>query len=434
MNCTTRIQILSSAALATVVIPAAHAGWQYDAARSVTSITFQAAGAPASATFSNAVGPAWLAPNSAALAAVWEPTVGTHVGAPVTPNWDAYGTAMTHGVFGHLAANGIVNAIPVVQIPLSSYHQTTDPGNLIGAGTLRIDYTVEIEATPGGFNVGQLPAWMRLTYNIPAGSFGDFYADINYAAVNLAGVVVPIGAQVLDATPGAAILGGAGVLNLAAPGWGLNFGTVAFNPNPNLNGRLRVWGSVIWVVDNEGGPVMMELDAGGTDQLAPINDALESALQLTLDEPLDFATTVATTDGPVDSAGCSPGKDIWYVVRAPATGMMQVSLCDRTDFDSTMSFYYLGNSRTPPDLDVEAIFADRPFLCVDDTCGAFAGASEATVTGLVANDWLLVRVGGYDDGVEPASGEGTIRARFRQTFFDTGLHVDADRHEATDAR
>lgn len=40
---------------------------------------------------------------------------------PVTANWDSYGTAMTHAVFGNLAANGIVNAIPSVNIPLASY-------------------------------------------------------------------------------------------------------------------------------------------------------------------------------------------------------------------------------------------------------------------------------------------------------------------------
>ena len=214
---------------------------------------------------------------------MWEPTTGTHVGAPLTANWTAYGTSARHAVLGHLAANGIVNAIPTFNVPITSYAQSSDPGNLIPPGTLRIEFNIEAVATPGGFNAGQFPGFFSLAYNVPPGSLGNFRGELNYAVVNLAGAVVPLGSQIFDPTPGAAVLAGAGVSVMTQPGAGLNWGTVFFNPNPLLNGRLRLSGYVEWIVDNEAGPVTMTIESGGVNDQAPMNDSVENAFLLGFD-------------------------------------------------------------------------------------------------------------------------------------------------------
>lgn len=407
--------LVSLAAGATLATDAC-AGFAYDPARSTTTITYTAAGAPASATFAAAAGLAWHAPNFAFLDAVWEPTLGTHPKPALTPNWSAYGTAVTHRFLAHLAPNGVVNAIPVVNIPQTSHNLSLDPGDQIGPGTLRIDFGFEAAATPGGFNVGQLPGSYVLTYNVPAGAFGDFHAEINYDVITLAGAVVPLGSQVFDATPGAAMLAGAGAVQMVAPGAGLNYGTVAFNPNALLNGRLRVSGYVEWVGDTGAQELQLEIDGGGIDPGAMINDDLEDAILLPFDEELGFDTSHATTDGPdSDMPECAPGKDLWYLVHAPARGRIDVDMCADESFDGLMSFYHLGNGENPPELDAAMVEWIEPFHCSSDCSNAIYGVSE--------DDWLLVRVGGVTDGAGNAeSGSGAIVATFRNEAFSTGLH------------
>ena len=104
--------------------------------------------------------------------------------------------------------------------------------------------------------------------------------------------------------------------------------------------------------------------------------------------------------------------DLWYVMRAPANGDLNVSLCEGTSYDSTISFYYLGNGPTLPPIDADALFAAGAFACNDDSCGAFGLASSITLTDIAQYDWIVVRVAGFGDGDDAAFGAGNIVANF----------------------
>ncbi|MFQ5430027.1 MAG: dockerin type I repeat-containing protein [Phycisphaerae bacterium] len=99
-----------------------------------------------------------------------------------------------------------------------------------------------------------------------------------------------------------------------------------------------------------------------------------------------FDTTGATTDGPADSPGgiCTDvNQDIWFTYVAECDGLLDVTLCGATAFDSALAVY--DGCTCPP--------AGGPIACDNDGCGP-AGASEIRNLPVVQGNCYLIRVGG----------------------------------------
>ena len=122
-----------------------------------------------------------------------------------------------------------------------------------------------------------------------------------------------------------------------------------------------------------------------------INDECDNALAISLDTPVVFDTTDATTSGPDDSPGgvCAAviENDIWYSVTADCNGQLLVSLCNNTGYDAALAIYPM--QACPP--------MGGPLACDNDGCGP-AGPAELAIA-VLAGEEYLIRVGGANGAV-----------------------------------
>jgi M6 family metalloprotease-like protein len=120
----------------------------------------------------------------------------------------------------------------------------------------------------------------------------------------------------------------------------------------------------------------------------PENDDCAEAVAI-FDGFTFFDNRLASTDGPSTCTDPRIGRqDLWYIYEATCSGNVLVSLCPGTDFDSTLQVYQ-GTSCTP---------LGAQLGCSDDDCGFGGGPSEVTFSG-TANDFYMIRVGGYQTAV-----------------------------------
>ncbi len=129
-------------------------------------------------------------------------------------------------------------------------------------------------------------------------------------------------------------------------------------------------------------------------QCPPSNDVCVDATVVTQDGVYSFSTLGATTDGdPVPPPCATPQQDIWFRYIANCDGVLFLSTCFQSQFDSVIAVY-------------EGCFCDQnqgPLVtCNNDGCNQGVG-STATLA-VQANACYLIRVG----GVGAAAGSGTL--------------------------
>lgn len=108
----------------------------------------------------------------------------------------------------------------------------------------------------------------------------------------------------------------------------------------------------------------------------PANDQCSTPGTLTAGAPVTGYNLGAT--GPdAEDCGTLDLKDVWYRYLAPQTGVVNISLCDGTTFDTTLSVY-------------DACGGDL-LVCNDDACSIY---SEAKIAVSAGQDYL-VRVAGF---------------------------------------
>jgi len=143
-----------------------------------------------------------------------------------------------------------------------------------------------------------------------------------------------------------------------------------------------------------------------------VNDDCENAIAISLDTPVAFDTTDATTDGPDDSPGapCAMAidNDVWYTVTATCNGQLLVSLCGNTMYDAALAVYPAG--MCPP--------MGGPLACDNDGCSP-GGPAELAIPVMTGEEYLI-RVG----GAEGAVGMGELIVTCAQS--DTCCPGDAD--------
>ena len=169
---------------------------------------------------------------------------------------------------------------------------------------------------------------------------------------------------------------------------------------------------------------------------APANDCATASQMIVVGQANVVANnTNAGTDGPgpaVSVCASAMGKDLWYTIRAPANGALTMTACASGDAttDSVFEVYALG---TDPVMTTTraGTLPDLYIGCVDDSCvdaaGAVivGGASAFQLIGAVADEYYLVRVGGwYDDAVGGASTADTfiltLVTSFEYVVYTTG--------------
>ena len=154
---------------------------------------------------------------------------------------------------------------------------------------------------------------------------------------------------------------------------------------------------------------------------APVNNCVTAATQIAVGETKTFDTTNSTTDGPspvATGAAAWMGKDIWYVIQAPANGQLTLDSC-ASSYDQCMELYALGTSSSVTDPStLPSLFIGQ----VDDSCGVTGGPATLTLVDAVQGEWYLLRVGGWaaDAVSAPAVGAGSVTASFQQVIFSSG--------------
>lgn len=147
----------------------------------------------------------------------------------------------------------------------------------------------------------------------------------------------------------------------------------------------------------------------------PANDCCDSPAAVDVGDIVAYDTTLANTDGmPSDEACGLPGKDVWYLLEAPADGLLTVHTCDPgTMYDSTVSIYDVDDS----EYDCQDVLNGGGLIgCDDDACGV--GGPSMVAVHVRDSRSYLIRVGGYAGG----SGPGMLHVEFRpmRTLFYTG--------------
>ena len=157
---------------------------------------------------------------------------------------------------------------------------------------------------------------------------------------------------------------------------------------------------------------------------APANNCATNAQIVAIPSTTNFDNSAATTDGPNDTltyCTSNSAKDIWYWVKAPGNGQLDVSLCSSpATFDSVLNIY---GPYASADVGDPQTLADTWIGCTDDTCGLTGGPSTLSLVDAVVNQWYLVRVGSWYD-IDPATAvgsTGTMVTGFRAVIFDTGV-------------
>lgn len=198
------------------------------------------------ATFGPALADQWLAPNFL--------TSGLFVDNPnAAGNTNSGFTAITYSFANAPLPGPFTPFAAAINIPQTTFFSQNDPGGLLPRASMRINFQIDVVGIAAGlggvgYQLTSLPGFYALAFNIPAGSFGQFDAQINYTSL-LTG---------LPALPqqnmnfGGAGFNGAGVANLAFPGAG--FGYIGLPSEV-----VRVSGFIEFQADNEGGPVDLSL-------------------------------------------------------------------------------------------------------------------------------------------------------------------------------
>ena len=162
---------------------------------------------------------------------------------------------------------------------------------------------------------------------------------------------------------------------------------------------------------------------------APANDCATASQLITVGQSNVIANNAnAGSDGPgaavVAQCASASGKDIWYTIKAPGDGALTFSACASGDqaSDSVFSVYALG---TDP-----IMTADRAqtlpslYIGCQDDCSATNYASGFTLIDAVANNYYMVRVGGYvAAAADPSTAVTfslTIVTSFEYVVFTTG--------------
>jgi len=136
----------------------------------------------------------------------------------------------------------------------------------------------------------------------------------------------------------------------------------------------------------------------------PSNNCPSGATPIADGETLPFDTTNADPVAPEsDCEGDSSlGPDVWFSYTATASGTVNFSGCDQTDYDQKMRAYNAGDGN----IDYNTL-ADRLIVCGDDTCGVGGGPTQLNVA--VENGTVyLFAVGGW----QFAAGSGTVTLNF----------------------
>jgi len=137
----------------------------------------------------------------------------------------------------------------------------------------------------------------------------------------------------------------------------------------------------------------------------PNNCAISPAVLGSLPVTLAYDTTAATTDGPPE-VGCGSAnndlpihKDVWYRFQAATDGQLVASNCNTGafggsgDFDSKIALYDLGDNLASFD---PQLLPDYFVACNED-CDDPLFTSTLEVGGIVAGNYYLVRLGGYEN-------------------------------------
>lgn len=138
-----------------------------------------------------------------------------------------------------------------------------------------------------------------------------------------------------------------------------------------------------------------------TPGCGPLNDNCDDAIEA-FDGDTPFSNVGATRDGPDDCPDDGTGDfntgqaDIWYHYTVTRTGRLVISLCDDTDYDSTLSVY---NTTDCP--------VGAEIGCSDDDCGQGGGPSELLLLTMIEGNTITIRVGGWSDGEPEAEPEGS---------------------------
>ena len=169
---------------------------------------------------------------------------------------------------------------------------------------------------------------------------------------------------------------------------------------------------------------------------APANDCATASQMIVVGQANVVANnTNAGTDGPgpaVSVCASAMGKDLWYTIRAPANGALTMTACASGDATTDSVFEVYGLGTDPVMTTTRAgTLPDLYIGCADDSCvdaaGAVivGGASAFQLIDAVADEYYLIRVGGwYDDTVGDATTADTfiltLVTSFEYVVFTTG--------------
>ena len=136
----------------------------------------------------------------------------------------------------------------------------------------------------------------------------------------------------------------------------------------------------------------------------PPNDNCEDAITV-FDGELEITTLGATDDGPADGADgpCADEfvghNDVWYDYMAICDGFVTISLCEGTEYDSTLQVY-----------DGASCVLGEQLNCGDDSCDIPGGPSEVHVCSVVTGQELKIRVGSWNfsGGTANIVGDGVL--------------------------
>jgi len=158
---------------------------------------------------------------------------------------------------------------------------------------------------------------------------------------------------------------------------------------------------------------------------APANDCATASQLITVGQASVIVNNAnAGTDGPgpvVSACAAAMGKDLWYTIKAPANGALTMSTCASGDAttDSVMEIYGLGTDPVMTTARAQ-LLPDMYIGCNDDGCGIVGGASAATLIDAVADNYYLIRIGGWYDST---LGNETTAATFSLTLVTSFEYV-----------
>ena len=162
---------------------------------------------------------------------------------------------------------------------------------------------------------------------------------------------------------------------------------------------------------------------------APANDCATSSQLITVGQANVIAdNTNAGSDGPgaAVAAQCASamGKDLWYTIKAPANGALTFSACasGTQTSDSVFAVYNLGTD--PVMTATRAQTLPSLYIGCNDDCSATNFASGFTLIDATANNYYMVRVGGFvAAGADPSTAvifSLPIVTSFEYVVFTTG--------------